>query len=98
MKTENLPKWAQQDISRLKRRVVELESIIEQFHTTGEADTFMWESTNLVPLGKHVSISFKLPQGTVNIRSKGDSLDVNAESQVALFPRASNAFDIKFIR
>lgn len=102
---EKLPKWAQSEIKRLEGYTKTLEQRISEMSGESETNTYLVEGLSKMPLQKNAHIEFQTGKNNLNklsvyVRSDG-TIDLNADSRlgldVAILPRAANAFYITFI-
>jgi len=89
-----LPQYARQEIERLRR---DLADARERLGVGPEGSNTFAEpySDTPRPLGTDTTVQFTTRDGTkFRVRVEGDTLDVNADSYVAIEPRASNDFRV----
>lgn len=98
-----LPKWAQQEIDRLKRDLTD--ALDEIAAGPEDSDTFANPYSNAPrPLGKEPTIEFVLDNSdmfrtrVVRVRKDGDRLYVNGGDLLTIYPRSSNSLEIAVVQ
>lgn len=92
----NLPKWAQNEISRLERDLAYERDKLAQ--GPENSNTFAEPyATTPRPLGENPNIEFRLGDkwgDKINVRIEGDKLQILGGSRITIFPESSNTFSV----
>lgn len=102
---QKLPKWAQEEILRLKNNNQSLLKKIDELNGDSQTNTFLVEGLNQRPLPKNACVDFKIGENNINTVSvyirKNGTIDINASSKMAqqlvIIPNAANSFYLKFV-
>jgi len=114
MKTKNLtdnlqdlPKWAQSEVSVLQMRLHEAKAEIFRLYDNPKSNTILgWNSTvdqeHIKYLKQNQTITFCLPNGDLTVRVKDESLEVSSsgfsDGDLYVKPQVSNIIKIHLIK
>lgn len=99
-KFENLPKWAQQEITRLKSEIKGYKRQADQVLGKESTDVYITDLQDLKPLPQKSTIVFTFGKEwyeKITVRKVGDTIDISADG-LTVFPVASNRVNIKLGR
>jgi hypothetical protein len=98
---ERLPKWAQEELQSLRRKVLDAQLLNEELRgEVGQTNTFVLnygDGTNQ-PLPNNARVEFRWPSKRwdehIQVYIEGDRLHIQGGRFLVIHPQVSNAFDI----